>query len=210
MVDFWSGFWTISLVHLLGAMSPGPDFLMVTRQSLRRGRRAGLLTSLGIAVGLSVHLAYSIAGLATLLAHSPNILELVKCFGGLYLIWLGIGGLRTRSFSGGSEAEVLPEASAWRLLWQGFLCNVLNPKAPVYFLALFTLVLSDSMPLGVLLVYGSWIMALQFLWFAAVTLLFTQPGLQARVLLHGVLIDRFFGVLMLLLGGRLLLSIWLQ
>lgn len=66
------------------------------------------------------------------------------------------------------------------------------------------------MPLGVLLVYGSWIMALQFLWFAAVTLLFTQPGLQARVLLHGVLIDRFFGVLMLLLGGRLLLSIWLQ
>ena len=92
----------------------------------------------------------------------------------------------------------------------GISLQVLNPKAPVYFLALFTLVLSDSMPLGVLLVYGSWIMALQFLWFAAVTLLFTQPGLQARVLLHGVLIDRFFGVLMLLLGGRLLLSIWLQ
>ena len=76
-MDFWHGFAVITVVHLLAAASPGPDFAYVTRQSLVRGRRAGLLASAGIALGLSIHIVYSAAGLAAVIAHSVHWMTVI-------------------------------------------------------------------------------------------------------------------------------------
>ena len=83
-MDFWHGFAVISVVHLLAAASPGPDFAYVTRQSLVQGRRAGLLASAGIALGLSIHIVYSAAGLAAVIAHSAHWMTAIKLLGGGY------------------------------------------------------------------------------------------------------------------------------
>lgn len=64
-MDFWHGFWIITGVHFLACMSPGPDFVLVSQQSLGRGRAAGLLTALGIALGFGVHIVYSVFGIRT-------------------------------------------------------------------------------------------------------------------------------------------------
>ena len=93
-MDFWHGFAVITVVHLLAAASPGPDFAYVTRQSLVHGRKAGLLASAGIALGLSIHIAYSAAGLAAVIAHSAHWMTAIKLAGGCYLLYLGIRGLR--------------------------------------------------------------------------------------------------------------------
>ena len=71
---FWQGLFLITSVHLLAAASPGPDFLMVTQQTLVHGRRTGLRCSAGIALGLGVNIAYSIGGLAATIAHSLSLL----------------------------------------------------------------------------------------------------------------------------------------
>lgn len=84
-MDFWHGFWIITGVHFLACMSPGPDFVLVSQQSLGRGRAAGLLTALGIALGFGVHIVYSVFGLVTLVAQSAPLLTAVKIIGGLYL-----------------------------------------------------------------------------------------------------------------------------
>ena len=87
---------------------------------------------------------------------------------------------------------------------KGFLCNVLNPKAPVYFVSLFTVVLSPDMPLRQLLAYGLWMMVLQMGWFSAVVLLLAQPRLQGVFRSYSHWINRVCGAVMLALGVRVL------
>jgi len=207
-MTFWHGFMIITVVHLLAAASPGPDFIFVTRQSLLFGRRAGLLASLGIALGLSIHIAYSAAGLVTVVAHSAKWMMMIRVGGGSYLIYLGVKGL----LSGKSSQTFAPQAkltsttSASRQIMMGFLCNALNPKAPIYFLALFTIVLSPDMPVFELVVYGIWLMLLQLLWFSFIATAFTHGALRERLLGARHWIDRVFGAALVALGLRVLAS----
>ena len=91
--ELTQGLLIITAVHLLAAASPGPDFVLVSQQTLSNGRRAGLLCSLGIALGLSVHILYSALGLAALIASPTSALWVVKLLGGSHLIYLGLSSL---------------------------------------------------------------------------------------------------------------------
>jgi threonine efflux protein len=205
-MNFWNGFAVITIVHLLAAASPGPDFAFVTRQSLVHGRKAGLLASVGIALGLAIHIAYSSAGLAAVIAHSVEWMLVIKIVGGAYLIYLGIGGLRSRPGELDASATTVPD-SALRLIAGGFLCNALNPKAPIYFLALFTVVLTPDLPVPTLIVYGAWLMVLQWLWFSLVASVFAHGWIRGRLLAVRHWIDRAFGLAMIALGVRVLTSL---
>ncbi len=207
-MEFWQGLLTITVIHLLAAASPGPDFALVSRQALLRGRRAGLWVSLGIALGLAIHIIYSAAGLAALIAHSTIWMNAIKLIGGSYLLYLGFQGIRAKVQSGSSDSEpaVIGKVAAQRLVWKGFLCNAFNPKAPIYFLSLFTIVLSPELPLRTLAIYGIWIMILQLFWFSLITLFFSQPLIRRRFLAMSHWIDRLFGVAMIGLGLKVLLS----
>jgi threonine efflux protein len=207
-MDFWHGFITLTLVHLLAAASPGPDFALVSRQALLQGRRAGFWVSVGIALGLGIHIIYSAAGLATLIAHSTMWMNAIKVIGGSYLLYLGYQGIRAKPQSGviTNEPAVIADVAAHRLVGKGFLCNALNPKAPIYFLSLFTIVLSPNLPISTLVIYGVWIIMLQFFWFSLITLFFSQPTIRRRFLAISHWIDRVFGVAMMGLGLKVLLS----
>lgn len=207
-MEFWHGFITLTVIHLLAAASPGPDFALVSRQALLQGRRAGLWVSLGIALGLGIHIAYSAAGLATLIAHSTIWMSAIKLIGGSYLLYLGYQGIRAKAQSGviTNEPAVIMDVAAHRLVGKGFLCNALNPKAPIYFLSLFTIVLSPNLPASTLVIYGVWIMLLQLFWFSLITLFFSQPTIRRRFLAISHWIDRVFGVAMVGLGLKVLLS----
>lgn len=95
-MEFWHGFLLITSVHLLAAASPGPDFVLVSQQTLAKGRRTGLICSLGITFGLGIHVIYSVLGLATIIAHSQPLLTAIKWLGGGYLIYLGWQGIRAK------------------------------------------------------------------------------------------------------------------
>lgn len=199
---FWQGFLLITGVHLLGAASPGPDFVLVSQHALKYGRRAGLWCSLGIALGLSVHIIYSVLGLAAVVASSVTLLWVVKILGGCYLIYLGIGGLRAQAgqLTPVSTANNVGEIAVKKSLSLGFACNVLNPKAPIYFIAVFTVILSPDLPWYQLAIYGVWMMVLQWLWFAFVTMILSLPVLNRRFQAIGHWIDRVFGAAMIVLG----------
>lgn len=163
-MTFWHGFILITGIHILGAMSPGPDFVFISQQALGQGRRIGLISSLGVALGLGIHIAYSVLGMAALIASAAWLLTAVKIIGGAYLIYLGYKGIRAKAkgeITEISAAKAAPQSARTALI-KGFLCNVLNPKAPVYFVSIFTIVLSPTMPTWQLAVYGAWMMVLQF------------------------------------------------
>jgi len=204
-MDFWHGFLLITVVHLLAAASPGPDFVMVTQQTLLYGRKTGLLCSLGIALGLGVHIGYSSFGLAAIIANSLAALWLIKICGGCYLMYIGWKGLRAgpRNFDS-IDTTTVARRQTVKVVGKGFLCNVLNPKAPIYFVALFTIVLSPEMPPRQIVIYGIWLMVLQFLWFAFVAMLLASPPVSRRFRKMGHIIDRVLGGAMLLLGIKVL------
>ncbi|STR02900.1 Threonine efflux protein [Kingella potus] len=205
-MDFWYGFWLITGIHLLAAVSPGPDFVLVSQQTLTHGRGTGLWCAAGIAAGLGVHIAYSVAGLAAVIASAAWLMTAVKIGGGLYLVWLGIKGLRAKAAGEVTEIRVQDAApvaagAVWR---RGFLCNLLNPKAPVYLVSVFTVVLSPAMPLSQLAAYGLWMAVLQFGWFALVALLLSVPRVNRSFRRAGHWIDRVLGAAMAVLGVKVM------
>ncbi|MBI3636146.1 MAG: LysE family translocator [Candidatus Rokubacteria bacterium] len=113
--------------------------MLVLRSVMARGRRAGLLTTLGICSGLFVHATLSALGLSLLLVRSASLFHAVKLAGAAYLIWLGIQSLcHAWRIGDGISATVSASASrpsGRRALAEGFVTNVLNPKVAVFYLA---------------------------------------------------------------------------
>ena len=206
-MEFSHGLFVITIVHLLAAASPGPDFVMVSQQSLSNGRSSGILCSLGIACGLSVHIIYSVLGLAAVIANSVSLLFIIKLLGGSYLVYLGIKGIRSKpKRQGQEETKGISHCSPLKTIGKGFLCNVLNPKAPIYFVSLFTIVLSPDIPLHFIAIYGVRIMLLQFLWFSLVALLLSSPPVSRRFNTCGHYVDRVLGGAMIALGVKVITS----
>ncbi|HRJ48423.1 MAG TPA: LysE family translocator, partial [Opitutaceae bacterium] len=96
MGTYWVEFLTVSAAHLLAVASPGPDFAIVLRQSLAHGRRVAVWTSIGIGSGISLHIAYSLLGMALLLRGSATAFGMLQYAGAAYLTWLGVQALRSR------------------------------------------------------------------------------------------------------------------
>ncbi|KAB8172530.1 LysE family translocator [Lysobacter maris] len=205
-MDLWQAFLTVTVVHLLAAAAPGPDFVLVSQQSLVHGRRAGVLCALGIALGLSIHIVYSSLGAASLVSQSSVWLTVAKYAAAAYLIYLGIRGLRSRPAPPMEAAPAPERRPALKLVAMGFTCNAINPKAPLYFLSLFTLVLSPQMPAVQLVLLGVWMMLVQFGWFATVALLLSKPAVRRRFQRVGHWVDRALGTLMLGFGLRILFA----
>jgi len=117
-------------------LTPGPDTLYVLARSVGQGRRAGLVSALGIGAGCLVHLSFAVLGLSAVLARSAVAYEVVKWLGAAYLVYLGVRALW--QLRAGAAALGKPEtvpASMRRIFLQGFLTNVLNPKVAIFFLA---------------------------------------------------------------------------
>lgn len=206
-MDIIHGLLLITPIHLLAAASPGPDFVLVSQHTLAHGRKSGVLCSLGVSAGLLVHVAYSILGLAVLIASSTTLFWLLKIVGGSYLIYLGWKGLRAMPEKQSHATKVATaKPKAYKSFALGFLCNVLNPKAPVYFVALFTVVLSPNMPIYELAIYGVWIMALQAFWFSGLALLLSVPKVQSWFKRFGHWLDRVLGGMMIALGVKVMAS----
>jgi RhtB (resistance to homoserine/threonine) family protein len=126
-----------TIAAVLLTLSPGPDTMLVLRNTLRGGRPDGIRTTLGVCAGLLVHATLSAVGLSVILVRSATLFNAVKLVGAAYLVWLGVGALRdglgnvqraARSVQGDS-------ASRRRPFREGLLTNVLNPKVAVFYLA---------------------------------------------------------------------------
>lgn len=208
-MDLMQGLLLITSIHLLAAASPGPDFVLVSQQTLSNGKQAGFMVSIGIALGLSVHILYSALGLAAVIANSTTALWAIKIIGGCYLIYLGIQSLRSKPVGKVDKVikqKMLKKYSNLTAIAKGFLCNALNPKAPIYFVALFTVVLSPNLPILHLVIYGIWMMILQLLWFSTVVVLLSRPSVNEKFQRLGHWINRVLGGAMIIIGLKVLTS----
>ncbi|HET6765653.1 MAG TPA: LysE family translocator [Longimicrobiaceae bacterium] len=114
-------------------VTPGPDMLYVIARSTAEGRRAGIVSSLGIAAGALVHMTLAAAGLSSLLLAVPMAYDAVRYLGAAYLLFLGVRTLLARAAA--EDAPVVERASPAAVFRQGMVTNLLNPKVALFFLA---------------------------------------------------------------------------
>jgi len=201
---YWAQFLKVAVAHLLAVASPGPDFAMVVRQSITHGRRAAVWTSIGIGTAILVHVTYALLGIGILLRASHFWFSAVKYAGAGYLAWIGARGLMSRqrrALAGapaGAERDLArPAEPAPGVAWTtGFLTNVFNPKATLFFVAIFAIVVDPATPKLIQCAYGVWMSATTMAWFAMVSLFFTRDDVRSAFLRGGHWIDRAMGAVL--------------
>lgn len=186
-------------ITLLAVVSPGPDFAMVTRNSLLLSRRAGVLTAFGIGLGVLVHVTYTLLGVGLLIQQSLWLFNVIKLLGAAYLIYLGVKMLRSKSVGELKDTRVAPlsDLAALRI---GFLTNAMNPKTTVFIVSLFMQVASPSTPVSVQIGYGLFISVAHIAWFSLLALCFSAGTMRDRLLSVRHWIDRAFGGLLIIFG----------
>ena len=208
---YWVEFITIATIHLLAVASPGPDFAVVLKHSIRFGRRAAMFTSIGIGVGILVHVAYSFLGIGVLIATTPWLFDVISYVAAAYLAYLGWGALQSQP-SGSSQADEggssNGEMSDKKALWTGLLTNGLNPKATLFFVSLFAVVISTHTPNSVKMFYGVYLAMATGIWFCALSYFLSSQQVRGVLLQHGHWFDRVMGVALILLAIKLVIGEW--
>jgi len=191
-------------VFTVALASPGPDFVMALRNSILHSRQAGIYTAIGFGLGVGVHVLYCLAGLAYLISQSVVMFNIIKWLGAVYLFYVGFKALKSKGFDTPDIAEKGRVAmSPTAALRSGFITNLLNPKATLFFLALFTQILSPEIALYQKAVYGLTCIVMTMLWFSIVATILTTPKIRAAFLRFSKWIDRICGSLFIVLGVKL-------
>jgi RhtB (resistance to homoserine/threonine) family protein len=188
-------------------LTPGADTLLVVRNVLGRGRRAGLATTAGIVAGCFVHATLSALGLSMILVRSAWAFEVVRVAGAAYLVWLGLRSLAAAWRPAGDAPAPARGAGARRSFAEGALSNVLNPKVAIFYLALLPQFIRPGDPvLGRSMLLAAIHVTLGLLWLSLVSFGLAALG---RALAAGRLrrwLEALTGLALVGLGVRLALE----
>jgi RhtB (resistance to homoserine/threonine) family protein len=209
MEQFWLNLILLFFVFGLPLISPGPDFIVAVRNSILYSRKIGLVTALGFALGVIVHVVYTLFGIAAIIAQSVVLFNILKYAGAAYLFYIGYKSLRSKGFDENqneTEGRVQKDMTPRKALWSGFLTNVLNPKATLFFLAVFSQFINANTPMIEQLAYGGLCITMTGIWFSIVAIVLTNSKIKAVFLKATKYIDRVCGAVLIALGIKLALS----
>jgi threonine efflux protein len=188
-------------VTFLAMVIPGPDMVLVLRNTFASGRRAGLQTSMGVLCGNLVHITYCVFGIGMLISRSILAFSAMKYVAAAYLIYLGIMSVRSGTKSlDASDIQSGRLSRSWFI--QGFINNLLNPKGTLFYLGVFTTVITpETSPTAMLLLILIMMLVSGSFWICFVYTL-DRRTLRDVVERSQQTVNRVFGGLLILLGLR--------
>ncbi|MBI9093069.1 MAG: LysE family translocator [Desulfobacterium sp.] len=189
-----SGMWVYVMAIALLTMTPGVDTMLVIRNTSRGGVRDGIASSVGICSGLFLHATISAVGISMLLLKCAWAFRALKLVGALYLIWLGLVSFNAALKAGKLDKIGNETAGTFSLkhsLWEGFLCNSLNPKAALFYMAFLPQFIDpEHSALAQSLFLAGLHFAIAMVWLTLVAILVDK----AKVILSTVRVRRIFDV----------------
>ena len=196
----------VGLIHLVALVSPGPDFVVVCRNSLLYSRTIGIYTAVGFGLGICIHISYAVFGLSWLIANNELIFTVIQYLGAFYLMLIGIQSLRSFQSQIGQETTTSSSRiSPFRAVRIGFITNVLNPKATLFFLGLFSTMLNPTVGELTLVVITVLLVVTTILWFSLVALLISHTRFTTVLKRYEKTAHQFFGVLLIGIGVIILI-----
>ncbi|MFT6732736.1 MAG: RhtB (resistance to homoserine/threonine) family protein [Polaribacter sp.] len=200
-------FLILAIANAFAVASPGVDFALVLKNTLQVGKSAGIATAIGIGLGILVHMTYTLLGVALVISKSPIIFQGIKILGAIYLLWIVYQSFQSRiKRKETSINNQLIEQSWYISMRQGFIVNILNPKATMFFIAIFTNIISIETPHKIQMLYGFWLIIYAIFWFTFVAWIFSRQQVRNWYLQNGHYIDWAMGVFLLFIALRLVLS----
>ena len=202
---------SIALIHFFALISPGPDFFFVTQSAIRQSRTHALFAALGISLSILVWAILAISGLHFLFQKIAWLQHVLMICGGLYLLYLGWqmlkSALKTKSKTDNeTPTEAHSGKSHLSLLFQGFLTNMANPKALVYFSSVFALAIQSDAPLSAQTSLLGLIWLESLLWFALVAVFFSWHKMNQYYQQFAKWIDGITGGIFISFGCYLILG----
>jgi len=170
-------------------------------------RKTGIYSALGLGLGILVHVTYSLIGIGYIISKSIVIFSTIKFIGAGYLVYIGYKSLKAKPTKNvGEEFVEKKQMGKWASVKNGFLTNALNPKATLFFLALFTQVIHTSTPLGIKILYGAEMSTMTFVWFAFVAVVLSHQKIKKPFVKVQHYVERTMGAVLILLGIKVALS----
>jgi threonine efflux protein len=188
-------------VFIPALILPGPDFVGVVRSSMTRGTRAGLLTTLGVSIGLGMYATLSLLGLSAVLVKFQWLTWAVRVLGGAYLAWLGIRLLLAKPAAIGQPPQGVVRGNA---LLFGFIVTLTNPKAIVLFASVFATAVTASTPVWLMVLMIALVVASGLIWYSIVALFMSSAPVMRRFQHTRHWIERVAGASFVLIGGRII------
>ena len=193
-------FLTVAILHLFAVASPGPDFALITRQSLRYDRKVAIWTSLGIGVGILFHSLLAITGIVLLVTSNEFFLMILKTLGSLYLLFLGINSILSSKELTINESKNLDRFSGFLA---GLITNITNIKAILFFITVFSVVIDSGNSLDLIL-YGTYMASATFIWFVMISYMFTSRGFKDKFSSYLGTFEKCIGFILILLSLQLI------
>jgi threonine/homoserine/homoserine lactone efflux protein len=190
-------------IVLMVVLIPGVDQLMVLRNTLAKGKVAGLATAIGIGVASSIQAILASLGIGAVIVASQPIFETIRWLGVIYLLWMGYNSLRSAARGHYEDEPEIAVRGPLRGLRDGFLCNITNPKMIVFYLALLPQFVDGTAPVAQWVLFAMMVPLLGTLFLIALTLLI---DVARRILIRRLVrrtIDGASGLLLVAFGLRL-------
>lgn len=196
-------FLIVASAHLLAVMSPGPDLGVVMKLTLRRGRSEGQKAAFGIALANMFHIALSLIGLAALLKVNKDLFRIIQLVGSLYLLWIAYHALKSSislKKAGSKSIETKVNLKEKNSLLLGLLTSLTNPKVTLFYLTLFTQVVSNKTPMFIKSLYGLEMILATLAWFTLVSYALNIHKVRELLQSKMWIIELLFGIIVGLIG----------
>tara|TARA_R110001583_G_scaffold67490_9_gene192979 strand:- start:2896 stop:3555 length:660 start_codon:yes stop_codon:yes gene_type:complete len=198
-------FATVALAHFLALISPGPDFVILVKSAVKNESRKAIGVALGISIANALYIALCLIGVGSLLASSVFVMMGLKIAGGLFLIYLAIQALRAKksdyvNLSDQVSTSENNETTFFKEFLVGFMSGILNPKNVLFYLSLFTVVLTKDVNLTFKIMLGIWMTSVVFIWDSAIVFLLSGDKVRRKFSKMAYYIDKVTGAILGLAG----------
>ncbi len=204
-------FVTVAIAHFLALLSPGPDFVLIVKSAIKNGGKKSIGVAAGISSANALYIALCLIGVGSILAKSATVLIVLKVMGGLFLIYLAIQALRAKKDSYKELALVETNDRQSDTTWlsefiTGFMSGILNPKNLLFYLSLFTVVLTKDINLSFKMTLGIWMTTVVFFWDVAIIYLLSTSRVQSKFSKVAYYIDKLTGAILGMIGFSIVRS----
>ncbi len=191
----------IASAHFMALLSPGPDFFLIMQTALRLKLRYAFAVCTGIAVANGVYILFAVTGLEAV-KQMPTLMLFLQYAGSAYLAYIGILLLRApmRTLDSGEPVGILHVQNEKKQFMIGFMSGILNPKNAIFYLSLFTVMVSPRTNLTVRSLYGCWMFGIVLVWDMSVALLIGHRRIKNMLGRWLFRIEKFSGVMLTCFG----------
>ena len=207
MENYINEFMLIAFAHFIALLSPGADFIYIVNSAINNKAKVAIGASLGIALSNAFYIMLCLFGYAAIFSQSNLLINGIKIVGGIYLLYLGLNILKTKSNTLHIGTLTSTKSNFKKELYRGFYLSFLNPKISIFYISLFTLVISKNTPWEIQLFYSIWMTLFVFIWDTLLIFLLNIKSIKKKILSFTNL-EKILGSLLIIMGTGLLYSLF--